>query len=502
MIHRLKIRHKLFLTLLVSSLIVAIGLFLFLQWNFDRGFLKYVNQQEKEQLDMLASRLAQQYKQYGDWAFMVENHGLWQQLHREIFFREAALGPMDEFFTPPLPPRAQIAKSNSMTPPQKGPMEPPMRDVPRGFGPRIPEGMAERVILYDENNEWIIGGPLEGIDAVEQYPITLKKVTIGYLGLIPVDEVSSAGDLLFVEQQTFSFAIVSGVMICILFIISFVVTGQLLRPINELIGGTRKLISGWFSTRIPVTSNDELGILSSHFNNLAATLEENEKVRQLWVADISHELRTPLAVLQGEVEAMQDGIEEPNPENLSAVHAEILHLSRLVGDLYELSMTDSGALNYKKVSVNPLGLLDEVCRLFTPRFRQKDLILSVHKKDALSCTLLADPDRLQQLFTNILENSLKYTAAPGELEVHTTVTSDTLQLEFLDTPPGVPEEQQVRLFERLYRVEKSRNRKTGGAGLGMAICKNIVEAHQGTIAALSSPLGGLQVTVTFPLHNH
>ena len=465
---------------------VAAVLFLFLQWNFDRGFLNYVNKQEKKELNLLAELLSKEFGIHGDWLFMVNNHELWIQLHSVI-----------EGNATPFYPSQQRQEIHPGGPPFDDDLPPRHRKV-QPPPPASGSFLGPRTLLLNVNKEKIIGGPIQKNKNIRFHPIIYQTKTVGYLGVVPVEELSEAGDLLFVEEQTLSFAVVTAVMVIFSFLVSFLVTSHLIRPINELIEGTRKLIGGWFSTRIPVTTRDELGILSEHFNNLANTLEENEKARQVWVADISHELRTPLAILQGEVEAMQDGIQKTDAQSLAALHGEILHMGRLVNDLHELSMTDTGALNYKKINVDVCQILLETVDLFEQRYLKKGLHLSVVPPKLPGITLLADPDRLQQLFTNILENSLRYTSSPGKVEIHVARTAETLSLQFMDSEPGLLPHQFPRLFERLFRAEASRNRKSGGAGLGMSICKNIVEAHQGYIDAENSPLGGLQITIKLP----
>jgi len=480
---KFRIKHKLFATLLMTSAAVATGLFFFLQWNFDRGFLNYVKNQELEQLDRLAVNLTGYYESNGNWQFIAQNHPLWQKIHREtspIRPVEKRGGHEEDVAFPSHPP-----------PPPPGILPPrPSRDL----GPRI--------VLFDADRKWIIGGPSD--EAMRRNltmrPITYEGKNIGYLGLIPFTKLSHSGDLLFVEQQTDSFVLLTILMVGLSLLLTFPVTIHLLRPINWLTDGTRKLIAGHFKTRIPVTTGDELGRLSDDFNILAMTLEKNEKNRQLWVADISHELRTPLAVLRGEIEALQDGIRQPEPETIAALHGEIIHLERIVNDLYELTMSDIGALNYKRIEVNPAGILFGTIEMFEQRVSQKGLELITDLDIDDSCSLLADPDRLQQLFTNLLENCLRYTDAPGKIKVNVEVGKELVSIHFQDSSPGVSPEQLARLFDRLYRVEGSRNRDTGGAGLGLAICKNIVDAHQGTINADSSPLGGIWIKIQIPLH--
>ncbi len=506
----IKIKHKLFFTLLFTSFVVASGMFLFMQWSFDRGFLNYVNTQELEQLDELAERLTVSYGEHDNWRFLMDNNTLWGQLQRN-----SALPSQSEWRNRP-PPPPHWNEAGTGEPPFRPETDPnetlfrhqSNRDLfqPERFPPPPPppepgnqRGVAPRIVLFDAEKKKIIGGPYDMKDNLSLHPFTYQGEVIGYLGLIPAKELSDAGDLLFVEQQTESIALVALIMMVLSLLLSFPITNHLLRPIKALTEGTRKLISGQFKNRIPITSKDELGQLSYDFNSLAMTLEENERSRQQWVADISHELRTPLAVLRGEIEALQDGVRQSGPKALESLHGETMRLERLVNDLYELSMSDIGALNYKKVKVDPVGVLEETLELFGQRFTQKGLTLTTQLQKNLSFSLLADPDRLQQLFTNLLENCMRYTDSPGQIDIQLEHNRSAMIFHFQDSAPGVPSPSLKKLFDRLYRVAGSRSHAQKGGGLGMAICKNIVEAHQGRIAASHSKLGGLWVRIELPI---
>jgi two-component system sensor histidine kinase BaeS len=248
-----------------------------------------------------------------------------------------------------------------------------------------------------------------------------------------------------------------------------------------------------------VTSQDELGQLASDFNLLALTLQQNETTRRQWIADISHELRTPLTVLRGEIEALQDGVRPLTAAALASLHGETLRLGRLVDDLYQLSLSDLGALQYRKEPLAPQALLLAALEPLRPLFAAKGITLRADFAPDSDGEILADPQRLHQLFANLLDNALKYTDAPGTLELSMTRRGRNLRIELCDSAPTVAAADLERLFERLYRVESSRNRETGGAGLGLAICRNIAAAHQGTLTAHPSPLGGLCLTLTLPL---
>jgi two-component system sensor histidine kinase BaeS len=232
---------------------------------------------------------------------------------------------------------------------------------------------------------------------------------------------------------------------------------------------------------------------------MALTLEKNEQARRQWVADISHELRTPIAVLRGELEALLDGIRTITPETIQSLHAEAMRLNRLVDDLYQLSLSDIGALTYRKENLDLVEVLRDSIESYRTEFGRKGIIVTKDLPREREIMVFADRERLNQLFANVLENSLRYTDRGGELVIGLTFTEGHITIEFQDSTPGVPEEELDRLFERLYRVEGSRSRTSGGAGLGLAISKDIVEAHEGTISAHPSPLGGLLIRITFPI---
>jgi two-component system sensor histidine kinase BaeS len=232
---------------------------------------------------------------------------------------------------------------------------------------------------------------------------------------------------------------------------------------------------------------------------MALTLEKHNKDQRQWVADISHELRTPVAVLQGEIEALLDGVRPITPETVRSLHAEALRLNRLVEDLYELSLSDIGALSYRKELLDVADVLNVSLDGFRAEFGRKNITLRTDPSAEQNVVAYADWGRLEQLFANLLENSLRYTDAGGETAVNLALSNSHIIIKFQDSAPGVPERNLDRLFERLYRVEGSRSRTSGGAGLGLAICKNIVEAHEGSISAHQSPLGGLLIRISLPL---
>jgi two-component system sensor histidine kinase BaeS len=243
---------------------------------------------------------------------------------------------------------------------------------------------------------------------------------------------------------------------------------------------------------------DEIARLGDDVNRLAGVLGEHESARKRWMSDMAHELRTPLAIISGELEAMSDGVRPMDREQLDSVRHEVNHLAALVNDLHSLALTDSGALAYKMQSLD----LDELVQSSVDSFRgqagAKNLALG-YASPGQAIRVNGDAQRLSQLLHNLLDNSVRYTDADGKISVMLKKDRHQAVLAISDSAPGASLEECDRLFERLYRLEGSRNRNSGGSGLGLAICRNIAEAHGGRISAQPGPDGGLLVTATLPL---
>ncbi|VVE70699.1 signal transduction histidine-protein kinase BaeS [Pandoraea captiosa] len=278
------------------------------------------------------------------------------------------------------------------------------------------------------------------------------------------------------------------------------VAQRLLVPVTPLLEATHRMATGDYSVRVPTAGGDELARLAIDLNRLADTLAQNDRLRRNLLADISHELRTPLSILRGEIEAMEDGVRPLTQDALASLRVEISQLSKLIDDLYELSLSDVGALTYEFAPVDMTEHVATSVNAFRDWFEAKGISLNVHLPDE---TLMIDGDlhRLTQLIGNLFENSLRYTDGGGAVGVYLSATDAHLRLDIEDSEPGVPNDALPRLFERLFRVEASRSRRSGGAGLGLALCKHIVEAHGGQIVARHSPLGGLALSITLPRQN-
>lgn len=481
----LTLKYKIFLSILFLLLAAIGSMVLLLQQSFDRTFLQYVNKYEREAQRNLIDNLGDLYHMNGSWDFIRENQDLWNQVVASNFAR------------------AKHTRSNNYKElPEKVMNDPIFSQQPDKLSKREKRFYRSNVALLDATRKHVVGLEDIALEGTEFVPITSdrdNRDVVGFLAARPLARILETPDIEFSNQQIRGLNIIAIAIAILTFIMSIPLARYLVSRINTLADGTRELATGNYGVRIPARSSDELGKLSNDFNQLARTLEENEKARCQWIADISHELRTPLAILRGEVEAIQDKVRALTPEALDNIHSEVMNLDRLVKDLYELSMSDIGALSYHKKEVNLLDILGQAVSVYRESFDAKHMQLILNWPDTKSYYILADPDRMAQLFSNLLTNSLNYTEENGVLEISVRTSSENVIIEFSDSKPSVQESDMERLFDRLYRVEASRNRYTGGTGLGLAICKNIIESHQGSVYAAKSSHGGLQIHLEFPL---
>jgi two-component system sensor histidine kinase BaeS len=471
----LNVTHRVFLAILAANAIIVLCMFLIMQWSMDRGFLRYVNQQEQNRVERLATKLGKAYGVSRDWEFIQKSPETLSQLIGETIAESS----------PPSPQTATEPRQEHLNRPDTTPNRRFYR-------------FEKRIVVLDARRNPVFGAS-NPIDIQLFKPISDRGKVVGYLGLLPSKFLSDTHQLKFVKDQKLVFALIALLMLLIAAAIALPLARLLVRPLKKLAAATSHLSSGEYDIRVPVDSDDEFGHLSRDFNALALSLNKNEQARRQFVADISHELRTPLAILGGEIEAIQDGLQDLSLSSISSLQVEVFRINRLVEDLYQLALSDVGALAYRKTDVDLSGILTDSINRARPALAEKSLTLSIHLPNA-PVFLFADPERMSQLFDNLLNNSQKYTDSAGKLDIALEVTQNAVIIDFMDSEPGVSEEDLKKLFDRLYRVEGSRSRASGGAGLGLAICRNIVEAHEGIIEALHSPLGGIWMRITLPLY--
>ncbi|MCH7739607.1 MAG: HAMP domain-containing protein [Chloroflexi bacterium] len=266
-------------------------------------------------------------------------------------------------------------------------------------------------------------------------------------------------------------------------IISFT-TQRTLAPVRTLTRAAGALGRGDFSMRVPVRGRDEVGELGRTFNDMATQLEDAEAIRRSMTADVAHELRTPLSNLQGYLEAIKDGLIEPDAETISSLHSQVLHLSHLVEDLRLIAMMEAGALRMDMTAGDLGDIADLTVDTFKPRAKERDIALTVSIAPDIP-EVSIDQTRMRQVIANLIENAISYTPEGGRINVDVTAGPGEVALSVTDTGPGIPGDELEYVFDRMYRVDPSRDRATGGAGLGLTIVRQLVEAHGGTVSAES-----------------
>ncbi len=463
---KIGITQRLFFTILAATGLAILVLYGIMRWNIDRGFYQYLGTLDQGKVEQMAGSLGQAYAGHGSWDFLKDSRGV-----RAGLTLYTASGD-----------RITLTEEKMRPWGKEG------EDSDRSPGP---------LVILDAERMPVFGSPA-GEGEISYRPVVHDGRTVGYVGLHAPQRFLHPIQARFLSRQRLALALAAAGILFAVALVALPLASRLVRPVRAMAAATHDLASGNYAIRVPVSSSDELGRLAGDFNAMALTLEMNEKARRQWLADISHELRTPLAVLQGEIEALLDGIRTVTPETLRSLHAETLRLNRLVSDLYQLSLSDLGTLSYHKEDLDPAAVLRDSVDSFRSEFERKSIRLEADLPERTDATVFADPERLSQLFANLLDNSLKYTDAGGTLAVRLGGGSGGVAVEFEDSAPGVPGEALDHLFDRLYRVEGSRARETGGAGLGLAICKNIVEAHAGTITAKASPRGGILIRIVLP----
>ncbi len=363
------------------------------------------------------------------------------------------------------------------------------------------EGLWNRSILLDESGNIVIYMGSLGGEQIGQ-PYTPQPTDTRIPILVEGREVGAF--IITGSLYPAIGAIVLGLLSPVFFISIFlaaltIILGLLLMrrfvtPLSEVIAAARALAAGDFSTRIPVSGPDDLRVLSDSFNHMADALERSDTERRNMLADIAHELRTPLTVIRGRLEGIVDGVYPADEGHVVPALEETYLLERLVEDLRLLTLAETRQLPFERRDVDLNDLARHVIDLFRAEAEEKGIRLSLEAESA-SVAAHLDPQRTEQVISNLVANALRYTPEGGNIWVTVRQDSGSALLTVSDNGPGVAEEDIPHLFDRFWRGEKSRSRASGGAGLGLAIARQLVEAQDGSIAARNRSGGGLEVSI-------
>jgi two-component system, OmpR family, sensor histidine kinase BaeS len=265
-------------------------------------------------------------------------------------------------------------------------------------------------------------------------------------------------------------------------VLSFFLTRRVLGPLTRMMSVTREIESGDYSGRVPVATRDEVGQLAVAFNRMAESLQRIEQLRKTMTVNVAHELRTPLTNMQGYLEALIDGVVTPSKETFELLLEETMRLVHLVEDLLRLAKADAARVDLHKTEIRMGGLIAQILNTVRPQFISKSITVETDltQRDG---PLQADPEKLLQVVNNLLQNALQYTPAGGSFRIDMGSLPGELKVVFANTGGELDEKDLPFIFERFYRGEKSRSREHGGAGIGLAIVKELIEAHNGRVGA-------------------
>jgi signal transduction histidine kinase len=352
---------------------------------------------------------------------------------------------------------------------------------------------AQDIVIADSENA-LIGQKFNPNSADTAMDIQVAGRVVGRIYLNPpLEGMRLNTDFMQGTMRGLVFAALTASLVAV--VLSFLVARRITAPVRALTTAARLMAHGDLTQRVKATSSDEIAELGQAFNTMATSLARTDQLRRNLVADVAHELRTPLTSVLGSLEAMRDGVAEPTPEFLASAYEEGLLLKRMVNDLQELSLAEAGQFNLDRQSVALSGIVERAVNALGDQAREKDIVLNIAMPSDLIVNV--DSERIGQVLRNLLTNAIAFTPAQGHIEISAHPSDEWVQVSVADTGVGIKAEDLGFVFERFYRADKSRTRATGGAGLGLAIAKQWVESHGGTIQAKS--VLGQGTTIIFSL---
>ncbi len=373
--------------------------------------------------------------------------------------------------------------------------------VARTTGP-----LADRVVVLDANGRVVadtgqasLGEQHPAQHLENSTPILLDGKTIGavLVGSM-IEPALNPADEDFLRSVNFSILLTSLAVGVLALVLGSLLFRQITSPLRELSGSAQAIAGGDLKQRVPVRSNDEIGRVARSFNQMAESLAQADAQRRNMIADIAHELRTPLTVIQGNLEALMDGVYDLTPENVAAVHKQSVVLSRLVADLRDLALAEAGQLRLELKAVALGDLTAQVSEGLEVQASEKSVQLKLEIAENLP-TVQADEQRITQVLFNLMSNALRHTPSGGTITTSAELRDGRVLVSVRDTGTGISPEDLPHVFERFYRADRSRARSTGGSGLGLTISKQIVEAHGGQIWVQSWLGAGSTFAFSLPL---
>ena len=359
--------------------------------------------------------------------------------------------------------------------------------------------------LADENGRVIVcrgedrvGTTLSAEEIAAGIPIVDdEQRRIGTLFLAVEDPLLGPEEEAFLSSAKRSALLGLGIASGVALLLAIFLISQVLSPLRLLSRATDRIAHGDLSQQVALRARDEFGRLGESFNRMIENLQRSETIRQTMTADIAHELRTPVTIIQGNLEAILDGIYTPDAKTIAPIYEETLHLGHLIDDLRDLALAEAGELRLDKESTDLAALVSQVVETVNSSLEGGPQLSSTSAKELPAVTL--DPKRIRQVLANLLSNAVRFTPEEGEVHVEVVHGDKMVEVRVTDTGPGIPPKDLPHLFERFYRGDRARTRASGGSGLGLAIAKQWVEAHGGMIRAENAGGGGARFTIRLPI---
>lgn len=356
-------------------------------------------------------------------------------------------------------------------------------------------------ILLDENHRIMLDRRTDSpaqIDSIYQatpddlvIELRVEEKIVGYLIITSFSLTSRLG---LVRAILLPIGIISFILALFLVIVAILLVRRFVNPLADVIYAARAVANGDLNTRIETQGPQDLRSLSESFNEMASSLERNDRERREMLADVAHELRTPLSVIRGRLEGIIDGVYEENGSQVSTALEQTYILERLIEDLRLLTLAETRQLQFDKRNVDVGQLIESTIEMFSAEASEKNIAIAFNEKNGnLFATI--DPQRFEQVMSNLIGNALRYVNEGGKVWITANEINNGLKITVNDNGTGIPEEDLPFIFDRFWRKDKSRSRTSGGTGLGLAIAKHLIEAQGGTIEAKNLDEGGLKVVI-------
>ncbi|CRK81558.1 HAMP domain-containing sensor histidine kinase [Neobacillus massiliamazoniensis] len=450
------LRSKILFYLLLIAMIAILLVSFFIQYGFGQSFKSYLDRNRDKKIERVVVEIEKDYKKNGHFSSsavlgLLHDNAMTDQLYFQLYDRYGVL---------------QMDSSK-------------IRGMLNSFGLTEPEPKGEK---------W----------HSKSYTLKVDNTMVGKLvAIYPEGLIDDEYTFIQTIQLYILAAVCLTIVLAILF--SMIFSKKLTSGLKKLSFAANELQQHNLDIRIPLSGlPTEVKQIAISFNNLAESLAKEEMLRKQFTGDLAHELRTPLATLRSQIEAFQDGIWEPTPQRLQTSHEELMRLVRLVNELEKLLAAENPQIKLEKIELEAGSVLEALWEMFLPLFTEKGVELQMEELPQEEL-FEADKDRLIQILSNILNNALKYTPKGKRVTISvSTEKEDYVGFVIQDEGLGMSEEDLPFIFERFYRGDKSRDRKTGGIGIGLSIVKALMDAHKGIIKVKSKLNKGTRITLWFP----